>query len=200
MASGENIQIKLATPQDRIQVCNMLAAAFQDDPVMKFIFPDKTVREKRLPGFFTVIFDGDGLWGPRFVTASLEAATLWRPAGRGQLSFWEKASQSLPWVRAAGMALGRALQVSAASDANHPAEPHWYLHIAGCSPEHQGRGFGTAAIRAGLMRADQDGVASYLETANEANIGYYEALGFRVTHDWHIAKGPKNWSMLRPAP
>jgi GNAT superfamily N-acetyltransferase len=200
MTSAQLRDVRLAAWNDRMAVSTMLAAAFQDDPVMTYIFPDPKVRQARLPRFFSVIFDGDGASGTRYVTESVEAATLWRRPGRGHLSLREKAIQVLPWLFASGAALGRALAVSAASDANHPAEPHWYLHIVGCSPDHQGQGFGTAAIRAGLARADADGVQSYLETAKEANIPFYQALGFGVTHHWHVPNGPKNWSMVRPVP
>jgi GNAT superfamily N-acetyltransferase len=192
--------VRSASRSDRAAVNSMLAAAFQDDPVMTYLFPDAKVRRSRLPRFFSVIFDGDGAAGERFVTDGIEAATLWRRPGRGHLSLREKVIQAVPWLRASGTALGRALAVSAASDANHPAGPHWYLHIAGCSPDHQGQGFGTAAIRAGLTRADADGVPSYLETANETNIAFYQTLGFHVTHHWSVLNGPKNWSMIRPAP
>lgn len=199
MTGAGQRHVRSTTSSDRNAVNQMLAVAFQDDPVMAFIFPDPDVRRAKLPRFFSVIYDGDGASGARFVTDGCEAATLWRSPGCGHLSLTEKIAQSLPWLRAAGFALGRALTVSAASDANHPVEPHWYLHIAGCAPNHQGRGYGSAAIRAGLARADADCLPSYLETAKEANIGFYQGLGFHVTHSWHVPRGPQNWSMLRPA-
>ena len=105
--------------------------------------------------------------------------------------------QAWPWISTSRTALARALIVSAASDANHPREPHWYLHIAGCAPEAQGKGFGGAAIRAGLARSDAAGVAAYVETGNESNLPMYAALGFRITHDWTVKNGPRCWSMLR---
>ena len=177
----------------------MLADAFQDDPVMCFIFPDAADRRKRLPRFFAILYDGDGAHGARFVTTDGEAATLWRAPGQGHLRWIEKLRHGLPWLHAAGFNLPRALAVSAASDANHPQEPHWYLHIAGCAPSRQGRGFGRAAIQAGLDRADTDRVAAYVETANEANLPLYKSLGFAVTHQWAVPDGPAHWSLLRPA-
>ena len=184
---------------DRTAVCAMLADAFQDDPVMRFIFPDAADRRRRLPRFFAILHDGDGAHGARFVTPGGEAATLWRAPGQGHLRWAEKLRHGLPWLHAAGFNLPRALAVSAASDANHPDEPHWYLHIAGCAPSRQGKGFGRAAIQSGLDRADGDGVAAYVETANETNLPLYERLGFAVTHQWAVPNGPAHWSLLRPA-
>ncbi len=184
---------------DRVSVCAMLAAAFQDDPVMSFIFPDPADRRVRLPRLFAILYAGDGAHGACYVTAGWEAATLWRAPGQGHLGLVEKLRHGLPWLHAAGLSLPRALAVSAASDANHPQEPHWYLHVAGCNPPLQGRGYGRAAIEAGLARADADGVPAYLETANEGNLAIYRGLGFAVTHEWTVPNGPRHWSMLRPS-
>jgi RimJ/RimL family protein N-acetyltransferase len=192
-------RVRDAGRADLPRLAPMLAAAFQDDPVMAYIFPDPAVRRARLPGFLSVIFKSDLPAGACFMTDNAEAATTWRAPGRGHLSFREMLQQAWPWVAAAGPALPRALIVSAASDANHPEEPHWYLHIAGCSPQAQGKGFGSAVIRAGLARSDADGVPAYLETANEANLAVYGALGFQVTHRWTVKDGPRCWSMLRKA-
>ena len=183
---------------NRKAVCAMLGAAFQDDPVMAFIFPDPAERRLRLPRLFAILHDGDSAHGARVVTPGGEAATLWRAPGQGHLGWSEKLRHGLPWLHAAGFSLPRALAVSAASDANHPHEPHWYLHIVGCAPDKQGRGFGRAAIAPGLARADADRVACYVETANPRNLPLYESLGFVVTHRWEVPNGPGHWSLSRP--
>ena len=190
---------RIPAPGERQSVVATLAAAFQDDPVMTFLFPDESDRRLRLPRLMAILYDGDGAHGARFMTDGCEAATLWRAPGQGHLGLAEKLRHGLPWLHAAGLALPRALAVSAASDAAHPPEPHWYLHIVGCRPEAQGKGFGSAAIAPGLARADADGVAAYLETANARNLPLYERLGFAVTHEWTVPNGPRHWSLLRPA-
>lgn len=196
MGSTRSRVVRSATHSDRDGVTRMLAEAFQDDPVMGFIFPDEATRRARLPRFFGLLYDGDGQHGARFVTEGQEAATLWRRPGCAHISLREKIVQAVPWLLVAGGALGRTMAVGTASEARHPAEPHWYLHVAGCSPTQQGKGFGTAAIRAGLARARADSVPAYLETANEDNFAFYQALGFRVTGAWRIPDGPPMWSML----
>jgi GNAT superfamily N-acetyltransferase len=131
------------------------------------------------------------------MTINGEAATIWRAPGRERLSLGEKLRHGASWVRASGAALGRALVYSAACDRQQPVQDHWYLHFAGCLPSARRKGFGSAAVRAGLARADADGVPSYLETAAEANLPFYASLGFAVTHDWRVKNGPVCWSMLR---
>ncbi len=166
---------------------------------MRFIVPDPKVRRARMPRMFALLFDGDLSRGACFMTRDGQAVTLWQAPGRAGLS-WPDKIRALPaWSRATGTALLRALAYSDASDANRPAEPHWYLHVAGCAPSAQGRGLGRAVVRAGLERADRDGVPACLETSNPANLGFYGSLGFAVTHEWRVRGRLLSWSMLRPA-
>jgi hypothetical protein len=192
-----DVEVRSAGDPDIIGITEILAAAFQDEPVMSFIFPDPGVRRARLPGFFKVIYQSDYPVGACFVTGQGEAVTIWQAPGHGHLSWLEKIKMAWPWISASRMALGRALAYSAASDANRPKEPHWYLHIAGCVPSEQGKGFGSAAIRAGLARCDRDCVPAYLETSTESNLVIYESLGFVTTHEWTLKNGPRCWSMFR---
>ena len=186
--------------EDGPTVAKTLAAAFQDDPVMRFILPDPDTRRARMPRIFALLFEDDQANGACYRTADGQAATLWQAPGSAGFSWPEKIRALLPWWRATGSGLLRALAYSDASDANRPAEPHWYLHVAGCAPAARGRGCGRAVIRAGLDRADHDGVAAYLETSNPKNLGYYGSLGFAVTHEWRVGKTLVSCSMRRPAP
>ena len=190
-------RVRTANADDRCMVLSTLGAAFQNDPVASFIFPDASVRRIRLPRLFAIHYDLQGKMDARYVTAAGEAVALWRAPSHRSVSFREKVSLSVPWLAAVGSAFRRALAVSAASDANRPCEPHWYLDIIGCAPSMQGVGFGGVVMRAGLARADGDGLPSYVETANETNLGFYRAYGFVVTHRWRVPDGPTHWAMLR---
>lgn len=60
---------------------------------------------------------------------------------------------------------------------------HWYVLVVGVDPAAQGRGIGGALLTPIIERADRDGLPCYLETAQPANIGFYQHLGFRVLRD-----------------
>ena len=85
-----------------------------------------------------------------------------------------------------------------AMELHHPKGiDYWYLHYAGVCPEHQGKGWGGAAIREGLTRARSGGLPVYLETAKELNVALYLKLGFKVVGEWDVSEGgPRFWSML----
>jgi ribosomal protein S18 acetylase RimI-like enzyme len=62
----------------------------------------------------------------------------------------------------------------------HLPTPHCYLFFIGVDPRSQGQGYGGMLIRPMLEWLDEKGMACYLNTQNEANIGLYEHFGFRV--------------------
>jgi len=191
--------VRVADNRDRTAIAATLARAFGEDPATSFIFPDPVRRAKQLPKLFALLFDED-VRGMRLVTAGGEAATLWRPPGGNRTSRLDLLREAIPLLRIFGTALGRALAVSDAIDMHLPQGDYWYLHIAGCEPAQQGKGFGGAAVRSGLERIAGSGLPAYLETPLERNIGFYQGLGFEVTADWVVPKsGPRFWSMWRAA-
>ena len=193
-----NDGVRVAGNADRARIAAVLARAFADDPAMAFLFPDADRRAKRLPLLFASLFDGDAAGGMRLITGGGEAATLWRGPGQGRTGLLGLLPHLLPLLRTFGAGIGRGLAVSRAIDAHMPSTPHWYLHIAGCDPTAQGQGHGGAAIRSGLARIAGSGLPVYLETANPANLGFYQSLGFGVAGAWDVPRGgPRFWSMLR---
>ncbi len=188
-----------AGKSDAAAIAAMLARAFADDPAVGFIFPDRAERVKRLPRLFSLLFDEDS-HGLRLMTAGGEAATMWRAPGRNRTSRIDMLLQAWPMWLTFGSALGRAIAVSDAIDAHFPSGDYWYLHIAGCDPGSQGRGFGGAAVRSGLERVAGSRLPVHLETATERNLGFYRGLGFEGTGEWTVPKGgPRFWSMMRVA-
>ena len=88
-------------------------------------------------------------------------------------------------------------------EANHERlapGPHMRLEFFGVTPDLQGGGIGTALIELGHHRADELGLACYLETFSEPNVRYYERRGYRTVGEFTIGDGVRGWGMLRPAP
>lgn len=189
--------VRLGVPSDGAAVAAMLARAFQDDPVFAWIFPDSTVRARRLPQLFRQLYASDLRGGTALLTPDGAAATLWRAPRRARVGWGEMLRHALPLLGALGGALPRAMAASGAIEGRMPSGDFWYLHIAGCDPAMQGRGLGRQVLGAGLERF-AGRLPCYLETALERNIGFYAAAGFRVTDAWRIGRdGPRLWSMLR---
>jgi ribosomal protein S18 acetylase RimI-like enzyme len=190
--------VRPATSGDRAAIAGVLARAFHDDPVFSWILPDPDRRAAQLPKLFAILYDEDAA-GMRLTTPDVQATTLWRGPGQARTGWLATLRHAPALVSALGTALPRALAASNAVEAHFPRGDFWYLHIAGCDPAAQGRGLGGRLVREGLARA-AGRLPCYLETAKEANLGFYRNLGWEVIGDWRIGRdGPRLWSMLRPA-
>jgi ribosomal protein S18 acetylase RimI-like enzyme len=191
--------IQIADRGDRLALVRTLALAFQTDPAISWIFPDADLRCRRLPMMFDFLVQSDFNAGMVLRSPEHEVATLWRAPGKAESPKTELIRLAIPLLRTFGAALGRALSIADAIDAHHPRDfEFWYLHYAGVRPEHQGKGWGGTAIRAGISRAEAEGMPVYLETATATNVGLYQSLGFKTLGEWDVPKGgPHFWSMLK---
>lgn len=189
---------RILQPGENGDAAISLARAFQNEPGFSYVIPDAGRRQRKLPAAFHMLLKHEQRRGIVFATEGLEAVTLWRPPGQAHDNFWQMARIIIPFARQFGLAAIRGLEVADAIKAHLPVEPFWYLHYAGCHPDFQGKGFGGAAIRAGLSRADADGLPAYLETADPDNIPLYRAFGFDIVSEWQIPEGPVFWGMKRP--
>jgi ribosomal protein S18 acetylase RimI-like enzyme len=101
---------------------------------------------------------------------------------------------------ATGLArFGRLLALRKAMDAHHPlATPHDYLWFLGVRPDVQGHGVGSRLLRAETARFDDQGRASFLETATPRNVPLYQRHGYNVIAEYRPAPdAPLIWGMWR---
>jgi ribosomal protein S18 acetylase RimI-like enzyme len=197
MTDNRYVEVSENDKNDAV-LAQTLADAFHDDPAFGFIIPNPAKRRIVYPKLFRILLKSDRKSGLVLSSPAGEAATLWRAPGKTDAPMSEMMRQVIPLIDALGLSLGRALYVSDAVEAHHPhPNDYWYLHIAGVSPSHQGKGWGGIAIREGLARAAAAGKSVLLETATPSNVPLYQRMGFVVTQEWDVAKGgPHFWTMV----
>jgi ribosomal protein S18 acetylase RimI-like enzyme len=194
--------VRPATRADVRGLSATMARAFDDDPLMMWIFPDEAMRRRRLPRLFAVLLrrhylagratelvaDGDQILG----------GAMWAAPGRRVPPVWRQlaAVPSMAW--ALGSRLAVAAEASAAISRTHPQEPHWYLSGIGTEPARQRTGVGGLLLTSRLSRCDATGMTAYLESSKRSNVGYYERFGFAVTAEIQVpGGGPTLWPMTR---
>ena len=189
-----------ATLADVPQLAQALAAAFQTDPVIAWVFPNEERRRAVLASFMAfrlrkLALPHDESW----MTSDRGAAAVSiQPPGTGQLSRLQRLRLLPPLVRFLGLRTASVLGGLDRMEARHPPEPpHWYLFILGTEPAAQGRGLASALLAHMLARADADGMPAYLESSNERNLALYRRHGFEVTSEVAIPGGPRIWPMWR---
>ncbi|KOX20840.1 N-acetyltransferase [Nocardiopsis sp. NRRL B-16309] len=206
--------VRTATMNDVPGVARVLGRAFANDPLPRWLFPDddtrmaRTVRLSAIVAGFghvpradaSVVDAREGTTDASGATAApvIRGAALWNPPEGGSevTSFLVR---SLPHL-AALVGLRRVPEVVRyLGELAHsrPEEPHWYLSMLGTDPVARGTGVGSRLLRAGLARADADGVPVYLETMNSANLGYYEKFDFRVVRVLNDARYPSTYCLMR---
>ncbi len=188
--------VRIAEPDDHAAVARALALGFHDDPVLSWAFPGPR-RGEQLASFFgflarealvplgaTYLADGGcAAWTP-------PDPQEW-PPGRG-----EELGVLLAGV-CDGDELDRIGRLSAAMDAAHPPQPHWYLGLVAVEPAMQNRGIGSALLRASLAPVDEARLPAYLESTNPRNVTLYERHGFEATGSIDVADGPSLTAMWR---
>jgi ribosomal protein S18 acetylase RimI-like enzyme len=193
-----------ATAADVEEVSRTLSDAFAVDPHISWFMRDDARRDAARLAFFRMLVGGEG-----FTQGRID-----RPAGGGAAAIWMPFEwlrptplmaelRGLPaMLRATGLArFGRLMAIRADMDAHHPLDrPHAYLWFLGVAPAAQGRGIGSALLRAANARLDAEGLPAYLETGTTRNVALYERHGFKVLSEHRArADAPTMWSMWREA-
>lgn len=193
----DSMQVKSASISDRHTITAILTDAFMEDPVLSWVFPERTKRTRWGAGFFDqhgrrMIPDGLTWWADG-------AAAMWAPPGRWRerpLDLIRLGAATLPGM---GARAPRVLVGLRGIEARHPRTPHLYLASVGVRPDRQGRGLGTAVLEPGLAYADRAQLPCYLESSHERNVPLYERLGFLITEERRLPQGPPVCLMLRAA-
>ena len=202
------LTVRPGTRADIDQAAMVLSRAFADAEPFTWIQPDPELRARIERVMFRaalrhiypiehgseVLEDGGKIMG----------CAMWAPPGRWKASVWGQLRSAARFIRELGMKnmaeygrRGRA--VEDALQAAHPTEPHWYLAGIGADRDAQGQGVGTALVRSGTARCDQEGTHAYLECLFSL-VPYYQGFGFNVIGEIDMPEGtPPQASMWRRA-
>lgn len=196
MPQPDRTSIRRALPDDSEEVIDILADAFQADPVMQWVTPKAsypryafrlTIPFCLAHGVTDIAEDGSG-------TAS------WLPPG---VTLESPVSPAVVWhglTRYGPGSLARGLATLIQTQRRHPEEPFYYLFTIGTRRSARGRGVGGALMRTGLARCDAARMPAYLESSNPSNLLFYRSHGFEVIDEIRLAMGgPPMWLMWREA-
>jgi ribosomal protein S18 acetylase RimI-like enzyme len=192
VGSSDAVRARFATSADVPAVSRTLAAAFFDDPVFSYCYPDVAQRGEILPRWFEIVTEATLPHGEIYTTDDVVAAAVWVPPG---------VEDDKQMGAALGEISGRYAQtlfeIFERMGEKHPRQPHHYLFLLGTRPEWQGQGLGSALMRTVLERCDRDALPAYLEATSEGNKSLYLRHGFKVVGEIKLPDGPSMWPMWR---
>ncbi|MEU9355113.1 GNAT family N-acetyltransferase [Streptomyces griseoloalbus] len=185
-----------ATIDDAPLIGRTLVRAFDDDPMMRWFFPDAASREAALGRYFTTIFTRQYVRHGMCERTAAAAAFWVPPEAQAKAVPDAETIQELQNILGDRAPLFRDAVEAAARHA--PREPHWYLAVIGADPAAQGQGHGAALLRSGLAQADAAGLPVRLESSKPSNLPFYEHFGFTVREELRLpGDGPVLWAMER---
>ena len=182
------------------QIASIWADAFEQDPLMKWVFPDDAVRVKSLRRWWAFFLDHQPPGAELHGTRIEGCVAYWQPPqskkdtskgpeeadggeSEGQMVFVAMMSELLGELAPSRMeALGQMQQARL-------SEPHWYLAVLGTSPDQQSKGLGGRVLAPMLNRCDRNGELAYLESSNPANVGFYRRHGFEPLGEFTLGDG-----------
>lgn len=183
----ETTTVRQASRSDIPALARSLAAAFHDDPVVGFVWPDADKRRRRAERNFAAQLNA--LWNRRLVHTDddFSSVAVWARPGE-----WEIPPAAV--ARVTATALRNRVKMSSLlaylrTDALHPKEEHWYLEFLGTVPESQGKGLGGKVLAPVLEQADAEGMPVWTWSSNRRNLGFYHRQRFELLDELPFAKG-----------
>jgi GNAT superfamily N-acetyltransferase len=143
----------------------VIADAFHDLAVSRWLIPSPAARREIFPGYFRLYVEHAITAGIVHTTPGRTAAALWIPIGGEGPHPPEGYGPRL--AAATGRHLSRFEAFDATLDRHHPAGfPHHHLAILAVRPDAQGQGTGTALLRAHHAVLGRGGLPAYLEASS----------------------------------
>jgi ribosomal protein S18 acetylase RimI-like enzyme len=196
MSATASPSVVPASPEDRDRATATLVAAFVDDPLIRWMFPDAEQYLRVFPELLLHFGGSSYGLGTAHRTDDHAGVVLWLPPGErvGEEALGELMQRELAPDR-----LGEVFEFMVQVGESHPQIDHWYLPVIGVDPVRQGRGYGSLLLARTVAEIDAHGATAYLESSNVANIPLYERFGFEVVAEIQSGDSPTIWPMLRPA-
>lgn len=195
--------VRRAQANERQTVANVLHDAFVDEDGLNYWLRQGDAKERARQLFFNAavrdaVHPKRELWLAEEGETPLGAA-IWLPPGAA--AFDHNPLQQLLMAPlllsiAGREGLKRARVLGSRLAEHHPREPHAHLVFLGVATAAQGRGAGSAMLKATLAPLDLKGMTAYLEASKERNVALYLRHGFEVTGEFELP-GVRFWTMTR---
>lgn len=187
------LEVRTATAADRRDVVRVMAAAFDDDPVTRWLVPEGRPLRPLFATHARFAHDAPGSTDLALLDGEPVGAAFWDPPGH-RAAAWRQAVSIPCYAWALRRNFGRGAALEGLMHRSRPSGRFWYL--AGVGAVVRGEGIGTALL---MHRLEGLGGPAYLESSKRENIPLYQRLGFELREPLEVPGGPQLWPMWRPA-
>jgi GNAT superfamily N-acetyltransferase len=177
-------QIRRMTVADMDEVCELIGAAFAENPSTLANVRGNRLRARRVMRDAVRVVKFGRPWSRALVAVqegvivgALNAAE-WPHC---QMGLAEKIKTAPSMAMIMRSALPRALIMMSRREAHDPREAHWHIGPVGVHPDKQGQGVGRLLLERFLSTVDGQRAPAFLETDVDLNVRLYQRCGFEVT-------------------
>jgi ribosomal protein S18 acetylase RimI-like enzyme len=182
----------------------MMARAFQDNPLSVYFFPDVSERKNKLPYIFQFMISYGLLYGEAYaISPNLEGVAVWLPSEKARMTrrgdVENEGLSRLFKVERKTAAKWRSFDdyISSLHERLVPFR-HWYLQLLGVAPAYQGKGYASTLLKAMFTRIDKERLPCFLETDAKRDVSIYQHYGFKVVEEGVVPGSEVTiWAMLR---
>ncbi len=190
--------------QDISRASEVLAEAFCDDPIFRYIFKTPENYKRSAAWMFSTWVRWAVIYGKAWMTEDGKAVVLMRSLETPGMSLWSMIRAGmLPTPVKLGLASFRRFYFEVVSllDKKHAeimgSKPHWYGWMIGVAPAQ--RGIGRELLNYCFDIADRAQLPIFLETATEKNVALYNHKEFEVRDKVRFTQGDFTlYFMVRP--
>ena len=179
--------VETLSPTDKPQILDVVCDAFHDNGLMRYALDasGSQYTEHLRTVFDTTCetsFDGSlPIFGIRIDSRLRAVALLWpskMPSGSAELRAYQARENSI----IPDGAIQRLAEYDAMRKVGKPEAVHHYLDVLAVQSEYQGRGLGRTLVThiQETVRVDEACTGLRLHTDGEANVAFYQHLGFRI--------------------
>lgn len=197
--------MELLSAEHLDEIVDVLADAFYDYPVMRWVLGPAAPYDERLRRLIRFFVTGrvlrhEAIFGVRTSGGPLVAvATTTRPDSPPAPPALIELRETI-WGTLGPDARARYEAFAAAGQSIPLPDPHHHLNMIGVRRAQQGTGLGGRLLAAVHEHAEQDhrsaGVS--LTTERESNVRLYEHVGYRVAGQVRVSDALTTWVMFRP--
>jgi GNAT superfamily N-acetyltransferase len=187
-----------AEAKDTATVGELISAAFFEEPVTRWLVPDRTDRARIMPCLFGLVAQDAQVAGTVHVLGDYQAAALWFDLTDPHTG--EGSQEPDPrYDEVMGPYADRWQALASVMDSHHPGDPHHYLMIIGVRPDLQGHGLGTALLDHHHAHLGAAALPAYLEATSPRSRQLYARHGYEdAGAPMTLPDGPPLFPMWRP--
>lgn len=176
-------EIRPATTEESHQLADLIATAFEDLFLCRWLVPNPDTRHPILTDYFKITIDHALTHGCVDTTLDRHAVAVWLPEPGPGIDDYDQQLK-----RACEPYSDRFQALDATMAKHHPNEPHDHLALLAVHPFWQDGGLGGALLAHHHTVLDAEGTAAYLEAVNPASARLYlrhdyEPMGLPIGPD-----------------